>query len=151
MTNKFILTCLLFLIITFLVSEFSETLVNYIAKRNIAEDNDIVNQSLTVQIILGIILSPIIETIFFQQLPIHFTRKAIEGFPENYIFPVLFSALFFSFFHLFSIYYMLDGFIMGVCFAFSYLWTFDKYNSKLKAFIVVWLSHAFLNTIAILS
>lgn len=151
MNKSFLLHIILFIVLSFIISEFSEFLVNSLAGRNIAKDNPISNDSTNTKILLGLILSPILETFLFQQSILLFTRKLFDNFPYNYIIPISFSSFLFGIMHSFSIYYIIDGIIIGIWFAFTYLYTLDKFNSLVKAFISAWLCHLFLNSIAILT
>ena len=151
MKNNYLFYLLFFTLIGWGLSECSEFLVDYLSGKPVASENPITESNLTAQIFLGIILSPIVETYIFQHLILINSRKVFDTYPQNYIFPIFLSATAFAVMHLFSISYMLDGFLIGSFFAFIYIYILDKFNSKFKAFIMVWLVHFVLNSIAILS
>ncbi|PPZ92874.1 hypothetical protein C3729_02390 [Cloacibacterium normanense] len=151
MKKKYIIDLLIFTFLGFITSEVSESLVNFLADEKIASKNPISKDNLTTQILLGIIISPVFETFVFQYLIPLNTRKVFDSFPLNFIAPIFFSSTAFALMHFFSIYYVIDGFIIGCFFSFVFLYIFDKYNSKVKAFFIVWFIHVFLNTIAILN
>lgn len=151
MKNNYLFYLFFFTIIGWGLSECSEFLVDYLSGKAIASENPITESNLTAQIFLGIILSPIVETYIFQHLILGNSRKVFDTYPQNYVFPIFLSAIAFAVMHLFSIYYLLDGFLIGSYFAFIYLFVLDKFDSKFKAFVVVWLVHLVLNSIAILS
>lgn len=151
MKQKYIIDILIFTFLGFILSEVSESLVNFLADKKIASENPISKDNLTTQILLGIIIGPIFETFVFQYLIPLNTRKVFESYPLNYIVPIFFSSTAFAFMHFFSIYYVIDGFIIGCFFSFTFLFILDKYDSKTKAFFIVWFVHIFLNTIAILN
>ena len=148
--KKYIFWLVVFVIVGVVLGNISEFLVNTIAGKNAASENPISQDPIGVKVFLGIILSPIIETFIFQHLILQFCRKIFDDYPSNYIFPIFFSALAFSLGHIFSFYYMIDTFIMGSYFAFCYLFIYDRFTSKTKSFIVVWVIHLVLNTFAIL-
>lgn len=149
--KKFLILTIFFAGLSYIFSEFSEYFVNTLAGRNIGKDNPISNDSISTKIILGLILSPIVETYLFQQSVLIFTRKLFDSFPYNYIIPIAFSSLLFGIMHSFSIYYIIDGVIIGSWFAFVYLFTLDKFKTKIKAFGTTWFCHLLLNSIAILA
>lgn len=150
MNKSFLIYIIIFSILSFFISESSEYFVNTLADKNVGNDNPIHKDSINTKIILGLIISPIIETYLFQQSVLIFTRKLFDSYPYNYIVPIVFSALLFGIMHSFSIYYIIDGVIIGSWFAFIYLYMYDKFSSKTKAFLSTWFCHLFLNSIAIL-
>lgn len=151
MKNNYLFYLFFFTLIGLGLSECSEYLVDYLSGKTVASENPITESNLTAQIFLGIILSPVVETYIFQHLILVNSRRVFDTYPVNYIFPIFLSAIAFAVMHLFSIYYMLDGFLIGIYLAFIYLFTLDKFDSKIKAFAVVWFVHFILNSIAILS
>lgn len=151
MLREYLLHLLILIILSYVVSELSESFVVNLAGRDVGRDNPVSETDMSVKILLGIVLSPLVETYLFQQSVLIFLRKLFEEFPYNYIVPIFFSALLFGIMHSFSLYYIIDGFIVGGWFAFMYLFILDRFNTKTKAFIAVWVCHLFLNILAILN
>lgn len=147
--NKFFLY-ILFVCTALLLSEFLNAFVDFLSGEDVANHNGIVKWSLQFQIIFGVILSPILETLIFQHYLISFFRKIYVKKPWSIFLPILISASAFSLAHLYSIYYIIDTFIMGTLFAYMYVAFLENFNSKFHAFGVVFICHFILNFKAIL-
>lgn len=148
--KRYIAHIVVFMLIGFVISELSEYFVVSLAGNSVADDNPISQDSMKIKVLMGIIIGPLVETFLFQHSVLNFTRNLFDEYPLSYVMPIFFSSLIFAIVHLFSIYYVIDAFIMGMWFAFSYLYILDKFGSKMKAFMVPWITHLALNTIAIL-
>lgn len=148
--KRYIAHIVIFTLIGFVISELSEYFVVSLAGNSVADDNPISQDSMKIKVLMGIIIGPLVETFLFQHSVLNFTRNLFDEYPLSYVMPIFFSSLIFAIAHLFGIYYVIDAFIMGIWFAFSYLYILDKFESKMKAFMVPWIMHLALNTIAIL-
>ncbi|MBV7275641.1 CPBP family intramembrane metalloprotease [Clostridium sp. PL3] len=102
--------------------------------------------TLTAKIILGSILSPILETAIFQYAIIEFL-SSISILREKNILIIIISAILFGISHSYSYIYVFYGFIMGLLLAYSYL-TYK--NKSFSAFWVVFLIHCIKNIISII-
>ncbi|HDR7315592.1 TPA: CPBP family intramembrane metalloprotease, partial [Bacillus cytotoxicus] len=88
------------------------------------QQNSIEDEGLSIQIVDGIIIAPLLETVLYQMF-IFWILKLIPGI-EKYNKSIIFiSACIFGLSHSFGYTYMLYAGIMGWVFAYSY-WTYTK-------------------------
>ncbi len=145
--NRYFLYVLIFAIGGLIISEIVDLIINHIAGYEIFVENDIVNDSLLKQIILAGIFGPMLETLITQQLPLLLLRKLFPK--QKYILPILITSIIFGALHPFSIYYIVASFFSGIILSFSFLWFYDNYNSKMRAFIATTFIHSFINMVSI--
>lgn len=102
-------------------------------------------------IVVALIIVPLIETFFFQVLPIEISNritKKCTGKPCA-LFSIVVSALLFAVEHRFSIAYMLYAFAMGLYLAFFYSYTSRVYGKNWKkGFAATALLHLLFNVLA---
>jgi len=100
----------------------------------------------------SIILIPIIETVIFQYFLIVFFIKNVISNPKNNDFILLgvLSALLFSLVHIYSISYMIVGFLMGLYFSYITILSCSLREKKINIFISIFLTHLFINLTALM-
>lgn len=150
MRNK-IYAYMYIIFIAFIVSYFLNSSVDYFSGEDVSKQNDIIKMPFKALLIIAVIILPIIETLIFQHYIILFFRKIYVKKNQVILFPMLYSAIAFSLAHIYSIYYMIDTFIMGLYFAYAYIYILDKFKSKTHAFLVVLICHSLLNLHAVLT
>ncbi|AKA70409.1 CPBP family intramembrane glutamic endopeptidase [Clostridium scatologenes] len=141
-TIKFIITIVLLMYL--LIIPFIP--LSHLYQKNIGQIGGpfSINTSLAYEIIVGSILSPILETAIFQYAIIEFL-SSINILKGKSILIIIISAVLFGIPHSYSYIYIFYGFIMGLLLAYSYL----TYKSKnFSAFWVVFWIHCIRNTIS---
>lgn len=114
----------------------------FIINPNIGGPSNIINLSISNQLLFLVIIGPLFETFLFQHLVIIFFNKIIN----NHIIITIISAILFGLSHYYSIFYMFYSFILGILLAYSYIIYF-KYK-KQSPFITVFIIHLLRNLIA---
>jgi len=96
-----------------------------------------------VQIALGVMLAPLLETALFQALPIELlSRKTSFRWQTN----VLVSSVLFGAAHRYSWGYVLATFLVGVVFAYGYA---VRRRERGRPFLLVFLAHALRNSMSL--
>ena len=129
---------LIFLLINLLLSYLFSLLTIIISSKNL-NDGFIAFGSIKKEILLGIFLAPLVETLIFQFGIIETAKKRLSPF-----FCCLVSALFFGAIHLYNMYYFLFTFFVGLIFAYLYIIG----GTKLKGFFLVLVTHMIHNFLA---
>jgi hypothetical protein len=96
-----------------------------------------------VQISLGVLLAPFLETAIFQALPIELlSRKTLVGWPVI----ILISSVLFGAAHNYSRGYMLAAFLIGLVFSYAY---FVRRSKGGRPFLLVFVAHAIRNSVSL--
>jgi hypothetical protein len=96
-----------------------------------------------VQVSLGVLLAPFLETAVFQALPIELlSRKTMVGWPVI----ILISSVLFGAAHHYSRGYMLATFLIGVVFSYAY---FVRRWKGGRPFLLVFAAHALRNSVSL--
>jgi cytochrome bd-type quinol oxidase subunit 1 len=96
-----------------------------------------------VQVSLGVLLAPLLETAVFQALPIELlSRKTAVGWPVI----ILISSVFFGAAHHYSRGYMLAAFLIGLVFSYAY---FTRRSRGGRPFLLVFAAHALRNSVSL--
>lgn len=109
--------------------------------------NPMFGQSIIFVVLVGLLLSPLIETLLFQFLTIEFIRwitKKTSGRPYS-IFAGIISAAAFASMHFYSVKYIVSAFIIGLYLSFVYLFFCVKTGKKMRGFFATVLMHFLLN------
>ncbi len=147
----FITTSVIGYIISHLITRF----FYYLTERFIADDNTYTNlDSLTIgKTIVLTTISPFIETILFQYVPIFVIWVAIErrfSFKNHYL-AIFFSAFLFGLAHyVYSFYYFIASFIIGVYFGYIAIVSQVLREQKINMIFSVFIVHSFINLMAII-
>lgn len=136
---NFIISIILLLLIN--------TIFNLIGVDFYVEGRD--DQPFSLLFFQAILLAPLLETLFFQVLPIEFVKVISKDRDSKAIYTVkiLVSAISFSLVHLYSLGYFLFAFICGVVFAYNYI-VYRYSRSPFESFLLVSLLHATYNLIS---
>lgn len=109
------------------------------------------------QFILSIFIAPLVETAFFQYLPIVLTLKILLELnlissysKKHFYYTLIISSLLFALIHTFSLVYFFVAFILGLYFGYITIISEFVREKRINAFISVGLVHAVLNLIAFL-
>jgi hypothetical protein len=97
--------------------------------------------SISLLFISPIIIAPIFETFLGQYLPYYLLNK-VKYLNERSYLILLASALFFGLLHLYSLFYILYAFILGLIFMYGYM---IRIKTDKNAFILIAISHSILN------
>ena len=108
--------------------------------------------SKAMEYILVVFIAPLIETAIFQYLLIvlilkHFSYRNKQ---IQIILLLIISSLFFALMHLYSIYYFIIAFIMGLYFGYITLLSEFFRERKINIFISVFLTHSMINFVAMI-
>lgn len=95
--------------------------------------------------LIVVIIGPIWETLVYQLLIIRFLKK-FSFFKNRKLLIIVISAMFFALAHVYSIYYVFVGFMMGCLLAYSFVIYEDK---KVSAFWVTMAIHGLRNGISV--
>lgn len=95
--------------------------------------------------ITSVIIAPVIETFFAQQLVIEILYRNFKG-DKLKIYGILISALVFGAFHWYNVFAIIAGFITGIILAWNYMY----FREKGTAFLQTALLHAAYNFYAFL-
>ena len=109
--------------------------------------NPMLGQSIIFVILVGLLLSPLIETLIFQFLTIEFIRwitKKTSGRPYS-IFAGIISAATFALMHFYSAKYIVSAFITGLYLSFVYIFFCVNTGEKKRGFFATVLMHLLLN------
>lgn len=107
--------------------------------------NSIEEEKIGVQLVMGGIIGPILETYLFQALIINFADNFLSLKPNiQKLIVIALSATIFAALHLYSWAYQLAMIIPGFIFAYGY-WYFRKYKGQALAFTVVSALHMLYN------
>lgn len=109
--------------------------------------NPMFGQSIIFVILVGLLLSPLIETLLFQFLTIELIRwitNKTSGRPYA-IFAGIISAAVFALMHFYSVKYIVSTFFIGLYLSFVYLFFCVKTGKKIKGFFATVLMHFLLN------
>ncbi len=88
-----------------------------------------------------VIITPIMETFLNQYLPYYLLKK-VKYFQERSYLILLASALFFGLLHLYSLFYIIFGFLLGLVFMYGYMVRIKTDN---KTFYLIAITHALFN------
>lgn len=88
-----------------------------------------------------VILTPLIETFLNQFLPYHLLKKIKYLSERNYLI-LLISALFFGILHMYSLFYIIFGFLLGIVFMYGYM---VRIKSDNKTFYLIAVTHSLFN------
>lgn len=109
------------------------------------------------QFILAVFIAPLIETAFFQYLPIVLTLKTLLELniistcsKKHYFIVIVISSFLFALIHTFSIVYFLIAFIMGLYFGYITIISEFVRKKKVNVFISVGLVHTIINSMAVI-
>jgi uncharacterized protein len=89
----------------------------------------------------SIILAPIFETFLNQSLPYKLLNKVRYLNERSYLI-LLASALFFGLLHLYSLFYIIYAFLLGLVLMFGYM---TRINTDKKTFLLIAICHSLLN------
>lgn len=144
---KFIL---IMLIVSYLIIIPLEPIIIFI--RSIYGESDgptnIKAMSFLGQMIKLSLIAPFFETLFFQRIPIELMQKK-DFFKSKPCLIILISAFLFAVTHYYDIAYIVVVFPIGLILAYSYI-IYQKKESKLTAFKVVFIIHMLRNTVSLL-
>jgi Type II CAAX prenyl endopeptidase Rce1-like len=111
-------------------------------------ENDIVwfdppfkGESLLVIILFAVLFGPLLETYINQSLP-YFLLSKVKYFKERRYLIIFISALFFGVLHLYSLFYIIYAFFLGLVFMYGYML---KVEVDKKAFYLIAISHSIFN------
>ena len=93
--------------------------------------------------ISGVVISPFVETLIFQTLPLYVINKYIKNNKVRYCLFVFVSPILFI--HTFTLSYMLVSYVVGIVFAFFYLVAFYR---REKAMVLIVIIHSINNFIS---
>lgn len=96
--------------------------------------------------VVGVLLTPFIETLLFQSLPFYLSGLLFKH-KRRLFFYIIVSSLFFGLMHSYNVYYCIMGVYIGVVLSFFY------YIVKLRkqnAVILIFIIHAFNNLLSFL-
>lgn len=107
------------------------------------------------QFILSVFIAPLVETAFFQYLPIVLTLKILLELnmissysKKHFYFTIIISSFLFALIHTFSLVYFFVAFIMGLYFGYITIISEFVRKKRINAFISVGLVHSILNLMA---
>lgn len=109
--------------------------------------NPMSGQSIIFVVLVGLLLSPLIETFLFQFLTIEFIRwitNKTSGRPYA-IFAGIISAAAFGLMHFYSVKYIVSTFLLGLYLSFVYIFFCVKTGKKTRGFFATVLMHFLLN------
>jgi hypothetical protein len=108
--------------------------------------------SLTSEYIMVVFLAPLIETAIFQYLFIvMLLKRFIKKVTLNYmLLLIMISSLLFAMIHIYSFFYFLIAFIMGLYLGYITLLSEFFREKKINVFISVFLTHSMINLVAML-
>ncbi len=142
-TFQTILLGLSFLLLTsFIFSAFLYFFNTQIITEKESRDILSVKSGLVYQILMNVLFSPFIETLFFQKWIIQFVRFFYKDGKYFKIASILLSSICFGLMHFYSLLYILKTFFLGIVFAFFYIEFSDK---KISSFWIVFIMHALFN------
>lgn len=125
----------------------------YFFETNFGQENETsIFSSKILEYILVVFIAPLIETSIFQYLLIVFILKHFSYRTKQIqiIFLLIISSLLFAFTHLYSFYYFIVAFIMGIYFGYIALLSEFFRQKKINVFISVSLTHSMINLVAII-
>ena len=135
---KFIL---LFFLITLFFGVITFFLPSHLASENPVNHFD----SITEQLLFGVLIGPIIETLLFQSLIISIICKIVKKTRFNLIPALVISAIAFGLNHSYNLVYIIYTFIIGIFLAFVYyVARFRKESATLSVFLI----HSIINLIS---
>lgn len=104
------------------------------------------NSSIIAHFIIAIVVVPLIETEFFQTLPIELLKHIAKKFKIRYsTWPIIIiSATVFGAIHFFNIAYVIATFLVGILLAFAY---HVARKRKQNALVTVWFIHGLMNMV----
>lgn len=120
----------------------------YLIKSDAFNDDifkDFMNENLIIYILLTLFLVPLLETLIFQTIVIEIILKINN---KASILSIIISAFIFGLIHNYNAYYQFSAFLIGLFYAWIYL--FIKKNKKESAFLFLVLIHSTNNLIATL-
>ncbi len=109
------------------------------------KQNPIENENMIFQVIIGVLISPIVETYVFQVLSFIISKKLKI---KNTFIRVIVPSFIFALSHNFNTIYICMTFFMGIIF--TYMYIVYRENEKKNAFLLVTIIHIFYNGIALL-
>lgn len=130
---SFIIISFLFLLLLVIPFQFIKNIFDLSLSNPVVAD-----KSLTYKFIVGVIVVPIFETLIFQVAII----KMCLFFRKNQILAIVISAFTFSLNHMFSAFYMIYAFTIGLYFGYLYFLTLRK---KSHPIMVLFSVHALFN------
>lgn len=134
----------LFCLISLLLNSIIFSALEYLCTSNLQPNPILEKDSLAFRIIIGILITPLLETYLFQKLP--FLIMSWLKVKSMWI-RIALPSLAFAISHSFSIFYVGFAFITGIIL--NYMYIAYKENNKGYAFIAVALIHSIYNTIAL--
>lgn len=135
-----IIFVLLYCFICIILSLFFDCVLIYLpGDLNIIEKSHESN-ILILNILKFVLLGPFLETFIFQHVPFSIFRRIFKNHKSKTIL-ILFSGIIFGISHIYSLYYIIKTFILGMLFMYAYI---IRYKNK-DAFISVFLIHALFN------
>lgn len=125
---------------------------------DLGQENDtLLSIPKNMQFILTIFIAPLIETAFFQYLPLVLTLKTLLKLnivssysKKHYYIAIVISSFLFALIHIFSIVYFFVAFIMGLYFGYITIISEFVRGKKINVFISVGLVHTILNLMTII-
>tara|TARA_B110000285_G_C15008589_1_gene555212 strand:+ start:372 stop:866 length:495 start_codon:yes stop_codon:yes gene_type:complete len=128
-------------------------LVYYFLETSFGEENETaLFSSKILEYILVVFIAPLTETAIFQYLLIVFILKnfSYKNKQIQITFLMIISSLLFALIHLYSFYYFIMAFIMGVYFGYITLLSEFFREKKINVFISVFLTHSMINLVAMI-
>jgi hypothetical protein len=123
-------------------------IINGLLGRLFNNSIEIINQEESIYLFffLAVIVAPLFETLIFQKFLIEFSIKMLDRLKlNNFLIPILISAIGFGLAHYYSLIYLINGLSMGIVLAYSYSIALKR---KESAFWIVTLIHSLVNTLA---
>lgn len=104
------------------------------------------DSSIIAHFLIAVVVGPLIETEFFQALPIELLRHIAKRFKIRYsTWPIIIiSAVLFGAIHYFNIAYIIATFLIGILLAFAY---HVARKRKQNALATVWFIHGLMNVL----
>lgn len=125
------------------------TLINILGGEDTAY-NPIMDYNPIAMFLVGVLISPFLETWFFQWVLLILPLKSLGATPKNILIAVLLSSLLFGFAHSYNHYYVIAMIITGGYFGYIAILSVFLREEKINIFYSVFIAHALSNFIGIL-